>query len=79
MPSRLTSQYAPDAECIPRLPISPDPPAALLSMTPCWTMVLFTVKRYGAGFVGGFSEADSAGVVATMSALRTEFYCHLLD
>lgn len=47
MPSRLTSQNAPEAECIPRLPVLLCVPsaAAVLSITPCCTMVLFTVKR----------------------------------
>jgi hypothetical protein len=47
MPSRFTSQKAPEAECIPRLPaLLSDPSAAAdSSITPCCTMVLFTVKR----------------------------------
>ena len=69
MPSRLTSQNAPDAECIPRLPALPCVPsaAAVLSITPCCTIVLFTVKRYGAGFL------VSVGAVAVMRAFRTAF------
>lgn len=50
MPSRLTSQKAPEAECIPRLPASPD--VVDLSTRPCWTMVLLTVKRNGGGVFG---------------------------
>lgn len=47
IPSRLTSQNAPAAECSPRLPAFPVSPSAAedLSTRPCCTMVLFTVKR----------------------------------
>lgn len=47
IPSRLTSQNAPAAECSPRLPAFPASPSAAedLSTRPCCTMVLFTVKR----------------------------------
>ena len=66
IPSRLTSQKAPCAECMPRLPIlsGPLPVAAALSSRPCWTMVLFTVKRYGGG------EDDWSGAVASIRAFR---------
>jgi hypothetical protein len=66
IPSRLMSQKAPCAECMPRLPIlsGPLPVAAALSSRPCWTMVLFTVKRYGGG------EEDWSGAVASIRAFR---------
>jgi hypothetical protein len=47
IPSRFVSQNAPAAECIPRLPVLLAVPSAAadLSISPCCTMVLFTVKR----------------------------------
>lgn len=75
MPSRLTSQNAPEAECIPRFPALPRAPSAAtdLSIKPCWTIVLFTVKRKRGDL------EDSVGWVAAMRALRTTFYRELMS
>lgn len=69
IPSRVASQKAPAAECIPRFPALLAAPSAAddLSMSPCWTMVLFTVKRYGA------DELGVDGGVASMRDLRIAF------
>lgn len=75
MPSRLTSQNAPEAECIPRFPALLSAPSAAtdLSTKPCWTIVLFTVKRKRGDL------EDSVGWVAAMRALRTTFYRELMS
>jgi hypothetical protein len=59
---------------MPRLPASAGvvlvlvlPLAAALSMTPCWTIVLLTVKRYGGGVEG------VSGLVAVIRAFRIPF------
>lgn len=65
MPSRVTSQYAPDAVCIPRRPDDSTgsfAPSSWLLGRDCWMMVQVTLKRYCVdGEDSGFSgEVDVA-------------------